>query len=117
MSRLVITALALVLALPTMADETTEREVQHLLEFVEASGCTFQRNGTDHDSADAADHLRLKYSRGGSYVNSADQFVGLLATQSSWSGKPYTVTCDGETLPSSEWLRTELAAYRKASPP
>ncbi len=112
MQRLMIAALALVLALPAGADETTDREVQHLLEFVENSGCTFFRNGSDHDAADAADHLRLKYSRGGKYVNNADQFIERLASESSWTGRPYTVTCDGVTRPSGEWLEEELKAYR-----
>ena len=71
------------------------REINYLLEFVASSGCTFIRNGDDHDSAEAADHLRLKYSRGKRYVNSAEQFIDRLATASSWSGDPYTVTCAG----------------------
>lgn len=112
MRRLMIPALALLLALPASADETTDREVQHLLEFVEASGCIFIRNGSEHDADDAADHLRLKYSRGGRYVNSADQFIQRLATESSWTGKPYTVTCEGQTRPSGEWLQEALEAYR-----
>lgn len=112
MPRLMTAALALLLVLPVSADETTDREVQHLLEFVEASGCIFMRNGSEHDAADAADHLRLKYNRGGRYVNNADQFIERLATESSWTGKPYTVTCDGQTRPSGDWLQEALEAYR-----
>ncbi len=85
MQRLMMAAVVLLLTMPAAADETTDREVQHLLAFVEASGCTFVRNGTAHDAADAADHLRLKYSRGGRYVNNADQFIERLASESSCS--------------------------------
>ena len=95
-----------------MANEQTDAEVQYLLHFVENSGCTFHRNGSDHNAPDAADHLRLKYRNGGKYVNNADQFIDRLASKSSWSGKKYTVTCEGHTQPSGEWLHRALDDYR-----
>ncbi len=109
-----IPALVLLLALvtnPATAGDT-DTEIQYLLQFVSSSGCTFTRNGSDHDPTDAADHLRLKYSRGKRYVNSAEQFIDRLATESSWTGKAYTVTCDGHTQPSGAWLHQALDAYR-----
>jgi len=107
--------LAFALALPgtATAGAETEQEVEYLLEFVASSGCTFVRNGDDHDSVDAADHLRLKYSRGKRYVGSAEQFIDRLATESSWSGDPYTVTCEGKTQTSAKWLHRALAEYRQ----
>ena len=53
-------ALACTLALPgsAAAENTADQEIQYLLEFVSNSGCTFMRNGDDHHSPDAADHLR-----------------------------------------------------------
>lgn len=104
---------SLCLANTAMGSDNPDPEVEYLLEFVAGSGCSFNRNGDSHDSADAADHLRLKYSRGGRYVNSADQFIDRLATESSWSGDAYTVTCDGQTRPSGEWLHEALAQYRR----
>jgi len=95
------------------AENAADQEIQYLLEFVSNSGCTFMRNGDDHDSPDAADHLRLKYNRGKRYVNSADQFIERLATESSWSGDAYTVTCAGQTETSAEWLHRALADYRQ----
>ncbi|MEM1114328.1 MAG: DUF5329 domain-containing protein [Pseudomonadota bacterium] len=112
MDRLILITLVAGLALPAAATDQAEREIQHLLSFVEASGCTFHRNGSDYDSADAADHLRLKYRRGARYADTAEHFVDRLASQSSWSGKPYSVSCDGDTEPSGEWLHRELEAYR-----
>ncbi len=110
--------IALLLALASggtaLADDTAAREIDYLLTFVAESGCIFVRNDKEHDSADAADHLRLKYSRGSRYVNSAEQFIDRLASESSWSGKPYTVTCDGRTEPAGAWLHRALADYRKA---
>ena len=119
MIRSSLCSLALVLtcalALPgsAVAENTADQEIQYLLEFVSNSGCNFMRNGDDHDSADAADHLRLKYSRGKRYVNSADQFIDRLATESSWSGDAYTITCAGQTETSAEWLHRALAGYRQ----
>ena len=109
--------LALALALPgsAIAGTETEQEVDYLLEFVASSGCTFERNGDDHDSADAADHLRLKYNRGKRYVGSAEQFIDRLATESSWSGDPYTVACEGKTQTSAQWLHRALDEYRQST--
>lgn len=107
-------ALALLLPAHTIAATAADTEIEYLLEFIASSGCTFVRNGDDHDSMGAADHLRLKYSRGKRYVDSAEQFIDRLATQSSWSGDPYTVTCEGKTQPSGQWLHRALAQYRQA---
>ena len=111
--RTILTALLLsAVALGAMAADDYDAEVQYLLTYVEESGCTFVRNGSEHDSAGAADHLRLKYNRGGKYVNSAAQFIDRLATESSWTGQAYTVTCDGVTEPSGKWLHSALEAHR-----
>jgi len=114
-SALYVLMLIFSLALPgsAIAGPETAQEVEYLLEFVAGSGCTFVRNGDDHDSADAADHLRLKYGRGKRYVDSAEQFIDRLATASSWSGDPYTVTCEGKTQTSAQWLHRALAEYRQ----
>lgn len=112
MTRIVLFAITLLLATSAGADDQTNTEVQYLLGFVESSGCTFHRNGGDHDAADAADHLRLKYRRGGKYVDTTEHFIDRLATESSWTGRKYTVTCDGQTQPSGEWLHKALADYR-----
>ena len=110
------TCLLLVLALawPVQAapEPAAEAEIQYLLAFVADSHCDFIRNGTSHDSADAADHLRLKYRRGSKYAGSAEQFIDRLASESSWTGKPYTVNCGGRIEPAGDWLRRALADYR-----
>lgn len=108
--------LVLVLALSWPAQAAPESvaatEIQYLLEFVAASNCDFIRNGASHDSAEAADHLRLKYSRGRKYASTAEQFIDRLASESSWTGKPYMVNCGGRTEPVRDWLRRALADYR-----
>lgn len=108
---IVLTA-ALALPLAVNAGDT-EQEIEYLLEFVASSGCTFTRNGSDHDPAGASDHLRMKYSRGKRYVNNADQFIDRLATESSWTGKKYMVSCEGQSQPSGVWLHRALDDYRQ----
>ncbi|MCX2979348.1 hypothetical protein EYC98_00550 [Halieaceae bacterium IMCC14734] len=105
---LLLTATGMTLA----ADDDTEREVAHLIEFVAASGCDFNRNGSQHDSADAAEHLQLKYRRGKRWVDTAEQFIDRLASSSSLSKKPYTITCAGKDSTAASWLHAELASYR-----
>lgn len=94
--------------------DDADREIQHLLTFVQDSGCNFNRNGDDHDSASAADHLRLKYRRGKRYADSAEHFIDRLASKSSWSGDLYTVSCEGKTQPSGPWFHRELERYRQS---
>ena len=114
MNRLLAIFFSIALSSSAWADDQTDTEVQYLLSYVQSSGCTFHRNGSDHDSAGAADHLRLKYKRGGKYTSTADQFIDRLASESSWSGDKYTVTCDGKTQLSGKWLHVALDEYRKS---
>ena len=90
-----------------------DADIQYLFNFVAASGCTFIRNGSDSNSEEAADHLRLKYSRGKRHVGSAEQFIDRLASESSWTGKKYTVNCNGEISESGSWLHQALSEHRE----
>ena len=90
-----------------------DADIQYLFHFVAASGCTFIRNGGDNNSEAAADHLRLKYGRGKRHVDSAEQFIDRLASESSWTGKKYTVNCNGEISESGSWLHRALSEYRE----
>lgn len=93
-----------------------EQELDYLFSEVEKSGCTFIRNGSEHDSADAADHLRLKSRRGKKYYDDIDQFIDRLATKSSWSGKAYSVQCpEQDEQSSAEWLHGIMENYPPAS--
>ena len=99
-------------ALPSTA---TSDEVDHLLAYLERSGCQFLRNGEWYDAARAKDHLNRKYDyllRKG-LVRETEDFVRLAATKSSVTGKPYQVRCERQpAVPSETWLTEELARYR-----
>ena len=95
---------------------TVQREVNFLLDAIEGSGCRFFRNGTWYGAHEAQTHLRGKYDWlvARAVVDSAEQFIDRVATQSSLSGQPYLVQCAGEPeLASNQWLRERLAQFRR----
>lgn len=61
-----------------------------MLSFVEDSGCTFIRNGSEYPAAEARAHLqkKLDYLERKDLVASSEDFIERAATQSSLSGKP-----------------------------
>jgi|ERR1017187_2173569 hypothetical protein len=90
-------------------------EVNFLLGYVEGSRCEFYRNGTWHDSKAAQAHLRdkYKYLAAGNLINTTEQFIDRAATESSLSGQPYEVRCNGgAAVTTKQWLRDELARFR-----
>ena len=93
---------------------TAEQEINHLIDFVAQSDAIFIRNGTEHSSKDAAEHLAMKYSKATRYAKTAEKFIENLASKSSWSGKPYKVRLsNGTLLTSKDWLSNELEDYRR----
>ncbi|WOJ98499.1 DUF5329 domain-containing protein [Congregibacter brevis] len=98
--------------------DVVDQEITFLIASVEKSGCVFVRNGDEHSSEDAADHLRLKYRRGKRYAGSAEQFIERLASESSWTGKPYYIQCEdtGDHL-SKDWLTAQLLSFRASQTP
>lgn len=90
-------------------------EVNFLLGYLEGSRCEFYRNGTWHDSKAAQAHLRdkYKYLAAKNLLNTTEDFIAQAATESSFSGKPYGVRCNGgATVTSKQWLSDELARFR-----
>lgn len=113
--------LALMTALPVSAaqaalDAKGLQEVQALLTFVGNSHCTFIRNGADYSATEAQAHLQKKfdYLVRKDRVNSAEEFIERAGSESSMSGKPYKVSCDGKEQLSGDWLREELERLREA---
>ena len=98
---------------PPAARANTDAEIEHLLQYIETSGCTFHRNGKVHDSRDAGAHIRKKYTHTKRWIKTTEDFIQYAATQSSMSGQPYQVTCNGIKIPTAQWLSDELARLRK----
>ena len=108
-------AAALLLAAPPLVLADMQNEIQHLLRFIESSGCEFERNGTVYDSKKARSHIERKYDYIESRVDETEDFIKYAATESSMSGRKYNVKCNGSKQTSAEWLLDELSRYR-ASP-
>lgn len=95
-----------------------QAEINHLLDYVAKSGCAFYRNGTWYDSETAQQHLSKKYDymESMNLINTADEFIEKIATESSLSNERYQVKCTGEvTTQSNIWLHDELVRYQKKS--
>jgi len=99
----------------TAAEASSKDEIDHLLNFVAASACTFVRNGTEYPPDKARDHLASKYQFAGSRITTAEEFIKYLATESSMSGELYHVRCGKTEALSGVWLTNELNRYRKDS--
>ncbi len=93
----------------------TQAEIEHLFDYISASRCRFERNGSWHDMAAAREHVGMKYEvlRQRGQIDSAEAFIEGAASKSSLSGKDYMVQCPGAAAVSSRaWLRDELVRFR-----
>ena len=89
------------------------REIRHLIQFVAESGCDFIRNGRTYTPIQAVAHVQKKAAYFEAEIDSAEKFIELSATQSTLTGRPYTIRCPGQpALESRPWLLRELAAFR-----
>lgn len=95
-------------------------EIDALLAKLRASGCEFGRNGSWYSGAEASAHLlrKLEYVEGKVSLQSAEEFIEVVASSSSFSGVPYQVRC-GSSPPvgSRQWLTRELGAVRSSGGP
>lgn len=105
-------AAAFLLASSSSVLADMQDEIQHLLRFIESSGCEFERNGKVYDSKKARSHIESKYNYIESRVDETEDFIKYAATESSMSGRKYQVTCNGKQQASADWLHDELSRYR-----
>ncbi len=116
--RIFTQAIAIALLLSSLAAQAGvyQQEIEYLLLEIEKSSCTFHRNGSEHSSIEAADHLRMKYGRVKSRINSSEKFIDMLATKSSWTGNSYQLECEqGQLQPSGAWLHKILRDRRSSA--
>ena len=87
---------------------------QEKLDWVAESDCLFVRNGDEHPSAEAAEHLAMKYRRVRRWIDDADEFIDRIASGSSISGRAYLVRCPGVAEQASrDWLTRALQQHRE----
>ena len=113
-----VLALGLVIAPVARAEPPAimQQEINYLIRHIGDSGCEFKRNGLwNNNSKTAEAHVRGKYDflvKLG-MIDTTKDFIDKAATESSLSGEPYEIRCGGDLpMPSSVWLRNELARYR-----
>jgi len=116
-SGLLVAALA---SLPAARADTpikVQNEVSFLLGYITGSGCEFYRNGDWYSTRKAVAHLRdkYKYMNDRNLVNTTEQFIERAASESSFSGKPYQIRCNGgAAVTSQQWLSDKLVELRAA---
>ncbi|HXD43340.1 MAG TPA: DUF5329 domain-containing protein [Ramlibacter sp.] len=94
-----------------------QNEVSFLLGYITGSGCEFYRNGDWYSARKAVAHLRdkYKYMNDRNLVNTTEQFIERAASESSFSGKPYQIRCNGgAAVTSQQWLSDKLVELRAA---
>ena len=93
-------------------------EVDTLLTALAGSSCLFYRNGSWYTASVAKEHLssKLKFFERGKTLQSTEQFIEVIASKSSMSGKPYRVKCGSDAPVESEaWLSQQLVSLRARS--
>jgi len=94
----------------------TQDEINHLLNFVAATDCKYERNGTMHTGKEAVEHINKKYAYYADDIESTEDFIKYSATKSKMSGKYYQIHClNKSSINSRDWLLAELMAYRKVN--
>lgn len=92
---------------------SNQDEIVHLLKFVAATECVYERNGSMHSGSEAVEHIKKKYSYFEDDIKTAEDFIKYSATKSKMSGKYYKIHCDANSpINSRDWLTTELNVYR-----
>lgn len=114
MFRTVIISIGILFSLPTFA--SAQNEINHLIEYVKTTNCTYERNGDMHNGEEAVEHIQRKYDYFEDDIATAEDFIKYSATKSTFSGKEYKIHCPGvDTVSSQSWLLTELNRYRNAN--
>lgn len=87
-----------------------KEKIEQLIKCIEClKDAKFIRNGSTYDAPKAAEHLRLKWKKGGSSVKTANDFINKLASESSMSGEPYYIIYNnGTKIPSKDFLNKKL---------
>jgi hypothetical protein len=104
------------------ATSVADAEIDALIARVgHTKDVVFIRNGSEHTAAEAAEHLQRKRMSAHVGFASAEQFIDLVGTRSSITGRAYRVrTPDGKDVDSAVWLRgllREVRAARVKAPP
>jgi mitochondrial fission protein ELM1 len=98
-------------------DNAEAGKIEFLISSVEnLENAVFIRNGTEHDSKEAGEHLRMKLRKAGSYINDADDFIEICSS-SYITGRPYFIKfSDGQIIKAEKFFRKKLMEYNSGNP-
>ncbi len=69
----------------------------------------FIRNGSVHGVAEAVSHMHRKWQWKRKQIKTAEDFIRIVGTGSSMTGKPYQIEfADGRRINSADWFRQQL---------
>jgi hypothetical protein len=117
-------ALALLLALlalSPLARATPSAEEHRLITALigrvgKMTTMKFMRNGDEHSSTDAAEHMQAKYKHFKDEIKTAEDFIERCASRSEVTGKPYAVKlADGKVHDANAFLKRELRVLRRSA--
>jgi hypothetical protein len=99
-------------------DNIEQKKIEFLISSVEnLTEAKFVRNGTEHDSRNAAKHLRLKIEKAGERVKTAEDFINLCASKSYITNQPYMIKyADGKMISARKYFREKLKEYNESKP-
>jgi hypothetical protein len=85
-------------------------KIELLIQSIEQlEGAQFYRNGEWYDSKTAAAHLRMKLSKAGSSIKTAQDFIDKIGTESSVSGEAYRIKYNnGKEVTTKEYFSGKL---------
>ena len=115
--KLLLLLLLLIPGVLRAKDAREEKRIEHLLQAVESlKGAAFIRNGTEYDATDAGRHLRLKLKLAGDRVKTAEDFINICASRSSFSGDAYKIRLpDGTTTETAPFFQAKLREFDDAT--
>ncbi|MEO7932702.1 MAG: DUF5329 domain-containing protein [Chthoniobacterales bacterium] len=120
MRRFLLTILPLFLLMNVLCarDAREDQRIEYLLQSVASmKGGVFIRNGSEYSASEAVAHLKLKLSKGGERVKTAEDFIAGCASKSSFSGTPYQIRLpDGKTVETGPYFLGKLREFDRDHP-
>lgn len=93
-----------------------EKDIDWLIEQVRISGYVFIRNGDEHSSEEAAQHIRKKYEYYKDKIRTVQDFIDYAASKSAITGRPYLVKDrQGKINKTGEWLMKKYKERQRKS--
>jgi hypothetical protein len=91
-----------------------KQDIEKLIDAVEnLGGAVFVRNGKEYPPSAAAKFLRGKWRKHAAHIRTAEDFIRIVASKSSTTGRVYVVRfTDGREMTTEAFLRGQLQSLR-----